>query len=77
MPVQQNGMSETIQEHEDKLGELGVRTDKIKRELNETFVQVENSIGRSLIMKVSLQDLHIVTFSSSERSSNFLHSNFA
>ena len=52
-------MSETIQEHEDKLGELGVRTDKIKRELNETFVQVENSIGRSLIIIVSLQYLHI------------------
>ncbi|XP_063688726.1 coiled-coil domain-containing protein 171-like isoform X2 [Bolinopsis microptera] len=38
---EQNGMSETIQEHEDKLGELGVRTDKIKRELNETFVQLQ------------------------------------
>ena len=38
--LQQNGMSETIQEHEEKLDELGVRTDKIKRELNETFVQV-------------------------------------
>ena len=33
-------MSETIQEHEEKLDELGIRTDKIKRELNETFVQV-------------------------------------
>ncbi|KAL5270759.1 hypothetical protein ACHWQZ_G001437 [Mnemiopsis leidyi] len=38
---EQNGMSETIQEHEEKLDELGIRTDKIKRELNETFVQLQ------------------------------------
>jgi len=38
----QNGMSETIEEHEQKLDELGTRTDKIKRELNETFVQLQD-----------------------------------
>jgi len=38
---EQNGMAEDIEEHQLKLQELEGRTDKIKRELNETFVQLQ------------------------------------
>lgn len=38
---EQNGMAEDIEEHQLKLNELEGRTDKIKRELNETFVQLQ------------------------------------
>lgn len=39
---EQNGMAEDIEEHQLKLNELEGRTDKIKRELNETFVQLQD-----------------------------------